>query len=156
MPRLSSFAVGAGGEAALSSCCNSHLLGCARESSGPGVPLPKVSPLPAHTAGQNNTSSSDHPRRTAAGGLKYSRAPLHKPGAPGPWRGEREHPQGAGGGCGAASLDTYTLQAVLALRHLHTAGADAVAEPLQVLLYLTNFPGEEKMTTKLPVNAWHH
>lgn len=35
---------------------------------------------------------------------------------------------------------TYALQAVLALHRLHAAGADAVAELLQMLLYLTNFP----------------
>lgn len=37
-------------------------------------------------------------------------------------------------------MGTYALQAVLALHHLHAAGADAVAEALQMLLYLTNFP----------------
>lgn len=44
------------------------------------------------------------------------------------------------GDAAAASVGTYTVQAVLALCHLHAAGADAVAELLQMLLYLVDFP----------------
>lgn len=44
------------------------------------------------------------------------------------------------GDAAAASAGTYTVQAVLTLRHLHAAGADAVAELLQMLLYLVDFP----------------
>lgn len=44
---------------------------------------------------------------------------------------------------------TYALQAVLALHRLHAAGADAVAEPLQMLLYLTDFP-RKKNNDKIP------
>lgn len=46
-------------------------------------------------------------------------------------------------------MGTYALQALLALHHLHAAGADAVAEPLQMLLYLTNFP-RKKNGNKIP------
>lgn len=51
--------------------------------------------------------------------------------------------RGPGRCCTAASAGTYALQAVLAPRHLHAAGADAVAEPLQMLLYLADFPGKK-------------
>lgn len=50
---------------------------------------------------------------------------------------------------------THQLQAVLALAGLHAAGADAVAEPLQLLLYLTDFPRKGDKS-KCSGQCWSH
>lgn len=77
-------------------------------------------------------------------------------------RGEQQRYLEAGRCCAAAPragpcAGTYALQAVLALHCLHAAGADAVAEPLQMFLYLTDFPrkkNDEKIPGQCSAAAW--
>lgn len=144
-----------GGEASFFCYCNSCLLGI--DSPVPGSPRDQGCHCQRFThsllcaAGQGKISGVDRPQRTAASCLKILRcfptyALMHTVGA---GRGEQQRYLEARRGRAAASPGTYALQAVLALHRLHAAGADAVAELLQMLLYLTNFP-RKKNDDKIP------